>query len=325
MSIYSTTKLATMALAAVTLGSLLGSACKKDEAQPTPPPPAPEAKKEEAPPPAPPPAPEKPKFTEVPGCQAPESVLYVADGDYYLVSNVNGEPNKADDNGYISKVGADWKMVDEKFIDGAKPDVKLDAPKGSGIRGDKLYVTDITVVRVFDLKTGKQDKDIAIKGATFLNDIAVDGDTIYVSDSGVGGDFKPNGTGAVYSLDKANKITKLAGGDDLGSPNGLLVVDGKLWINTLVGKSIYRLDGGKKADSADLPTGMLDGFAALADGRVVVSSWEGKVIYAGKPGAAFDKLFEDVEAPADLVVDTKHNVLVVPQMSKNQLRVYPLQ
>jgi hypothetical protein len=313
-----------LASTAVVVLSLLGSACKKDEAQPaaTPPPPPPTEKKPEPPPP--PPAPEKPKFTEVPGFQAPESVLYVADGDYYLVSNVNGEPNKTDDNGYISKVGADWKMVDEKFIDGAKPDVKLDAPKGSAVRGDSLYVTDITVVRVFDLKTGKQGKDIAIKGATFLNDLAVDGDTLYVSDSGVGGDFKPNGTGAVYSIDKANKVTKLAGGDDLGGPNGLVVVDGKVWINTLTGKSIYRLDGGKKADVTDLPTGMLDGFAVLPDGRLAVSSWEGKVVYAGKPGGAFDKLLEDVESPADLIVDSKHNVVVIPQMAKNQLRVYPL-
>ena len=84
------------------LGSIAGGACKKDEAQPaaTPPPPAPEMEKKPEPPP-PPPAPEKPKFTEVPGFQAPESVLYVADGDYYLVSNVNGEPNKVDDNEFV--------------------------------------------------------------------------------------------------------------------------------------------------------------------------------------------------------------------------------
>src|SRR5439155_595352 len=106
-----------LTIASTALVVLLAGACKKDEAQPTAPPPAAPDKKAEAPPPPPPPppAPEKPKFTEVPGFQAPESVLYVADGDYYLVSNVNGEPNKTDDNGYISKVGPDWKMIAEKF------------------------------------------------------------------------------------------------------------------------------------------------------------------------------------------------------------------
>lgn len=317
-------------IASTALVVLLAGACKKDEARPTTPPTATPDKRPEAP--LPPPAPEKPKFTEVPGFRAPESVLYVADGDYYLVSNVNGWPNKVDDNGYISKVGPDWKMINEKFIDGARRDVKLDAPKGSGIRGGKLHVADITVVRVFDLATGKQEKDVTIKGSTFLNDIAVDGDIIYVSDSGIGDpcgpgetcpDLEPNGTDAVYSIDRAGKVARIAGGAELHGPNGLLVVDGNLWVNTFNGKEIYRLAGGKKLDVTELPTGELDGFAALPDGRLAVSSWEGKVIYAGKPGGTWDKLFENVES-ADLIVDTKHNVLVVPRMVENQLSVYPL-
>ena len=36
-----------------------------------------------------------------------------------------------------------------------------------------LYVADITVVRLFDLKTGAPKGEVKVPGATFLNDISV--------------------------------------------------------------------------------------------------------------------------------------------------------
>src|SRR5262245_10177215 len=63
---------------------------------------------------------------EIPGFQTPESVLYDADNDVYLVSNINGKPLDADDNGFISKVSPDGKITELKWIDGAKDNVKLD-------------------------------------------------------------------------------------------------------------------------------------------------------------------------------------------------------
>ncbi len=315
-------------VASTTLALLLAGACKKDEAAPTATTPPPGDKQEMKTPPPPPPgadaAAEKPKFTEVTGLQTPESVLYLADQDVYLVSNINGEPAKADDNGFISKVSPEGKITEEKWIDGSKDDVKLNAPKGSGVRGGELYVADIDTVRVFDLATGKQKKDIPIKGAAFLNDIAVDADTVYVSDTGVGADFKPTGADAIYAIDKGGKVKKLIAGADLKQPNGLLVVDGKLWVNTMGGKEIYRIDNGKKADVTELPAGMLDGFAALDDGRVAVSSWEGKAVFAGKPGDKFTAIVENVESPADITFDAKHKALLVPVMTTNTLRIYPL-
>jgi hypothetical protein len=306
------------------LASLLTvSACKKDEPAATPPPPPPpEAKADAAP--APPPEEKKPAFEEVTGFATPESVLWVVDGGYYLVSNINGEPAKADDNGFISKLGADGKVTELKWIDGEKKDVKLDAPKGTGIRGGKLYVADISVVRVFDVATGKQEKDIAIKGATFLNDVAVDGDNVYVSDTGVDAAFKPAGTDAVYVIDKAGKVTALLKGADLKGPNGLVVVDGKVWVAPFGDKHIYPIDGGKKGEGIEVPAGMLDGIGVLGDGRVVVSSWESKAIYAGKPekDAKFEEIVKDAEAPADFTVDTSGKKLLVPMFQGNAVRIY---
>ncbi len=298
----------------------LGACAKKDDAATPPPkePPAPVATADAAPPPAP----EKPAFIEVTGFATPESVLVLADQDLYLVSNIQGGPAEADDNGFISKLGADGKIVELKWIDGAKDTVKLNAPKGMAVRGGKLYVADIDTVRIFDLATGEPKGDIPIKGASFLNDVAAFGDKVYVTDTGVDPSFKPTGTDAVYEIDAKDKAKKLVAGQDLAGPNGLLVEGGQVWVASYFSKDFYRIDGGKKVDVNSVPTGGLDGFAALGDGRIAVSSWEGKAIYAGKPGEPFKALIESVEAPADFAVDVKRKRIAVPLFMGNTVRFY---
>jgi hypothetical protein len=132
------------------------------------------------------------------GFATPESVLYDPDADIYLVSNINGTPLEADDNGYITKVSPDGKIIEAKWIDGTKDDVKLDAPKGMAIANGLLYVSDINVVRKFDLKTGEPKGEIKVDKATFLNDVANAPDGgIYVTDSGLDAKFASTGTDAV--------------------------------------------------------------------------------------------------------------------------------
>src|SRR5690606_728938 len=97
------------------------------------------------------------------GFSTPESVLYDADSDLYLVSNINGEPTGVDDNGYITRISPDGTISDAKWIDGAKDNVKLDAPKGMAIVDGVLYVADITTVRQFDAKTGEPKGEINVE------------------------------------------------------------------------------------------------------------------------------------------------------------------
>ena len=63
-----------------------------------------------APAPAEPPKPSAPspaaKYT---GLSTPESVLYDADDDRYLVSNINGKPTDKDNNGFISALSPDGR------------------------------------------------------------------------------------------------------------------------------------------------------------------------------------------------------------------------
>lgn len=260
------------------------------------------------------------------GFQTPESVLYDADQDVYFVSNINGQPVAADDNGFISRVNAETLQVDMKWIDGAKPDVTLNAPKGMAIVGDDLWVSDLTNVRKFDRQTGAAKGAIELKGTTFLNDLASDGTTAYVSDSGLkagAGGFEPTGTDAIWQI-TGSKAKKYASGTDLNRPNGVAVIGGKVWVVTFGSHELYPIENGKKGPPTTLPKGSLDGLVVLNDGSLAVSSWDGKAVYRGKPGETFQAVVENVDSPADLGYDTRRNRLLIPHFVENQVTIHSL-
>ncbi len=272
------------------------------------------------------PAPSQPATLS--GFQTPESVLYDPDQDLYFVSNINGQPVAADDNGYISRVNAESLQIEAKWIDGSKADVTLNAPKGMAIAGDDLVVADLTVVRKFDRRTGEPKGEIAIPGSTFVNDLASDGAAVYVSDSGLkagaGGNFEPTSTDAIWKIvnDKPQKIASSPGA--LKRPNGVEVVDGKVWVVSFGGNELYRIENGKKVVVNTLPKGTLDGLVHLTDGSFVVSSWEGKAIYRGKDNS-FQTAIDNIDSPADIGYDTKRHRLLVPHFMENVVSIHALQ
>jgi sugar lactone lactonase YvrE len=280
---------------------------------------APEPPKPAAPPPA---------VTYKADFAKPESAQYDAANDRYLVSNINGIGAVKDNNGFISVLSPDGQVTNLKWIEGGKNKVTLDAPKGLAIVKGTLYAADITTVRMFDLKTGAPKGEIPVTGATFLNDLAVGPDgKIYVSDTGLklgeGGALEPNGTDAVYVIEKG-KAKVLAKGTDLGRPNGLAWSDKGLLVCSYAGNEIYRLDEkGAKQDVTKAPAGKLDGLLVLGD-SLLVTSWEASAIFRGKLGGTFDVAIPDLKAPADIGYDTKRGRLLVPLLTENTVLAYDL-
>jgi sugar lactone lactonase YvrE len=270
---------------------------------------------------APPPSPVV-KYT---GFATPESVLYDADGDRYLVSNINGSPFDKDNNGFISALSPDGQVTAPKWIEGGKKNVKLDAPKGSAIVKGVLYVADITVVRMFDLKSGAPKGDVAVPGATFLNDVAAGQDgKVYVSDSGIkaaGAKFAPTGTDAVYVIDKGH-AKALAKSPELAQPNGVAWTDKGLVVCTLGGSEVYRLDEkGGKQDVTKTPAGHLDGLLALGD-SLLVTSHDGSAVLKGKLGGTFEVALSEQPSPADIGYDTRRSRLLVPHIGQDTVEAY---
>jgi sugar lactone lactonase YvrE len=262
------------------------------------------------------------------GFATPESVLYDAEADVYLVSNINGEPVGADDNGYISKVSPDGKILEAKWIDGAKDNVKLDAPKGMAIASGTLYVTDITVVRQFDAKTGEPKADIKIEGASFLNDVAPAPDGgVYVSDTGVDAKFQPTSADAIYHIGKDGKVKPLIKDKTLSGPNGVAAgSDGSVWVVTFGSGEIFQINAkGKKVSPQKLPAGKLDGVVTLDGGELLVSSWDASAIYRGKPGGEWKAVIENVKSPADIGWDSKRKRVLIPSFQTNTVILHPLE
>jgi hypothetical protein len=263
------------------------------------------------------------------GFQTPESILHETTADIYLLSNINGSPLAKDDNGFISKLSPEGKVLELKWIDGSAADVELNAPKGLGISNGKLYVTDIDVIRVYDLATGKPQAPIKVEGASFLNDVTVAPDgTVYVSDTGLkagkDGALEPAKKDAIYKVDTAGKLSTLIKGESLALPNGLSADATGLWVATWQGK-VYRVTNeGKQEAALTAPGAQLDGVVQTGDGNVIVSSWEKSMIYLQTPDGQFSPLLSDLKSPADIGYDSKRGQVMVPLFMDNGVQIQKL-
>lgn len=261
------------------------------------------------------------------GLSTPESVLHDPLTDVYLVSNINGSPLEADDNGFVSLVSPGGKVLSRKWIDGASDSVTLNAPKGMALAGDYLFVADMTVLRRFDRRTGAPRGEFPIPGATFLNDVAAGEDgSVYFTDSGLrggGAGFEPSGTDAVYRLTFLGKLDTLARGDSLGRPNGIALAGDSVWVVGFGSGELYRVVDGTRTDIVKLPGGSPDGLV-IAFGDFFISSWAGAAVFRGRPGGPFVEILRGLNAPADLGHDLWRNRLLIPLFNDNEIRIIPL-
>ena len=263
------------------------------------------------------------------GFKTPESVLYDAAAEVYLVSNIHGNPLAKDNNGFIARVSPEGDVVAARWIVGGRNQVTLHAPKGMAIKGDTLFVADIDAVRVFDRTTGAPLGSREISGAGFLNDVAVGPDgTVYVTDSGLksGPDgFADSGTDAIYRFGADGKASALAQGASLGRPNGITATAAGIVVVTFGSGEVYRLDpvSGSRTTLPKPPKGRLDGVEQLPDSSLLISSWEGQAVYQLR-GTAYRIAVDSVDAPADIGYDRKRGVVLIPLFNRNAIQVRPV-
>jgi sugar lactone lactonase YvrE len=262
------------------------------------------------------------------GFATPESVLYDAESDTYLVSNINGSPTDRDNNGYITELSPDGKVLKAKFVAGGEKGVTLHAPKGTALVGGVLYVADIDTVRLFDRKTGAAKGEVRVPGASFINDVAAGPDgKVYVTDSGLTPKFEPSGTDALYVIEpgKKPKLKTLLKSKDLPRPNGVFATKDTLYV-AFFGAAEFRafdVTGKPKGEPTKLPAGGGDGVVHVGE-DFLVSSWEGKAVYRGKPGGEFTAVLTELTAPADIGFDTKRNRVLVPRFQDNLVEAWDL-
>lgn len=255
------------------------------------------------------------------GFATPESVLYDAAHDLYLVANINGGATEKDDNGFISRLRPDGSVAALKWIDGLDAAVALDAPKGMVIHEAALFVADIAAVRAFDLESGQPLGSLEIPDAVFLNDIAAAADgTLYVTDSG-----DSHNPGAIYRIAGDGTVTRIAHGPELKRPNGIAVAGaGHLVFVTMGGRDVVTMttEGGLLARRR-LDVGRLDGLV-LQDGAMLVSSWEGEAILRLPETGPVQTLLDHVVSPAAFDLDPKRMRLLVPLLTEDRVLLHDL-
>lgn len=268
---------------------------------------------------------------ETANLETPESVRYDADQDVFFVSNIKGAPSTKDNNGYIAKVNAATTDSMSVLVRGGEKGVTLNAPKGMAIVGDTLWVADIDVLRGFNRKTGESVATISFArwNPRFLNDVAAGPDgELYITDTSI----QMTGSGApryfgqdhLFAVKDRQPRILLEGQTKLAQPNGVAwdASGGKLLLAPFGGQSITSIT---LTNTQPIPIagglGGYDGIEVLADGRILVTSWQDSTVNVVSDGA-LKKVITGVDSPADIGVDTKRMVLALPRLSGNRVEYY---
>jgi sugar lactone lactonase YvrE len=259
---------------------------------------------------------------ETKGLAQPESVVVDPATGAIYVSNIVGAVMQKDGNGFIAKLNGDGKMVTRQWVKG------LDSPTGLALHDRTLYVADVDQLVEINAASGEIVKRYPAKGATFLNDLAIDPDgTVYVSDT-------PSNT--IWRL-KDGSFEPWLADDKLNGPNGLLVQG-----DTLVVASLGKIPGvGQKQELAGLslislkdqsvtkigsgqPIGNLDGLELLQPGVYLVTDWAAGALYRVDAKGKAQQLIDLNQGSADLTYLPDKKIVLIPMMLDNTLVAYRL-
>jgi sugar lactone lactonase YvrE len=263
------------------------------------------------------------------GFKFPESVAYDPVAKVLYVGSFGGtelKPGEKDNNGYISKVSLDGKILEERFL--PAPGVTMNKPKGIWVKGSRLWVTDIDGVWEFDTKTRK-GKKLELPGSQFANDPAIVGNTLYISD---------NRRDALYSvtpadfLDMKESPKVFTVWKDKGiNPNG--VYPGRDGTLLIVGfksdtekRGIYSMKPGEDPTVLVKDVGRLDGLYQMKDGTLIVTDWDSGTVFAWSKKAGRAPIASGFKGPADLCAFPHGGglMVIVPDLVKGELRIIQL-
>ena len=260
------------------------------------------------------------RFPESVACDAESGTLYVSE----FVSAL--KPAEKDGQGRIAKVGRDGAVIEAQFL--PAPGDVLHKPKGVWVAGARLWVTDIDAVWVFDTQT-RRGRKLALPGAEFANDVALAGETLYVTD---------NRLDTVFAITPADfldaavtpTIAQVATGRSI-YPNGVYpAADGTLLLAGMAGDGEPRGIYARAADGDVTPVteglGRLDGLYEMADGSLLTTDWSSAALLAWNEDGVRQVLAADFQGPADFcALRTGDELLVVvPDLVKGELRLVRL-
>jgi len=243
--------------------------------------------------------------------RTPESVLADKSRGVLYVSNMNRDAEVNSASGYISKVGMDGNIVELKWVEG------LNGPKGMGLFGNNLFVSDFDEIVKIDIESGKIVERTKIEGNPNLNDVTVGSDgSVYVTGYDTDIIYRVK-DGVVESV-----FTGTQGGENF---NGLLWEKDRILLITSSSSIFKSIDWDTfKVTVLAEEMGHGDGIASVGNGDYITSDWRGRIFYIPAKGETITLLDtrEQEINTADIDYIIESNTLYVPTFYKNTLRAY---
>jgi hypothetical protein len=250
--------------------------------------------------------------------QTPYSFVSNSSGKEYFISSVNGDPDTADNNGFITKLDANGKMVNLKFIQGGMNGITLHAPKGMAPVEQILYVADLDTLRAFDTDSGKPVASIVVSALpgqpqVRLTDVAYDGrGLLYCSDQHAN---------RIYRVElPSRKVTLFVADPALSGPAGLAVhpkTGDLIAVSWDKGKIFAIAPAGTVSEI--FSNGFFSGrFSNLRGvdfdrwGNMYVSDFTTGKVWRMTWDKRFQVIAEYLPSPGDLGIDRTNNLILVP-------------
>ena len=255
---------------------------------------------------------------QITGLETPNSFIGDPSGKEYFISNINGEPEARDNNGFITKLNTEGKIINLKFIQGGVSEISLHAPKGMSLVGAMLYVADLDQLKGFDKTTGKLLITVSCsppsRSPVSLTDVTASPvGLLYVSDQNAN---------SIYRITPSDnyRVDLLIHDDRLAGPAGLAVhptTHHLIAVSWDKGKILEITPDGQltELEANGFFTSRFQNLSGVDFdqwGNMYVSDLTKGKIWRMTRDHRFQVIAEYLLAPADIGIDRTNNLILVP-------------
>ncbi|MCK5834891.1 MAG: SMP-30/gluconolactonase/LRE family protein [Lentisphaeria bacterium] len=258
----------------------------------------------------------------------PADITMDSQNQLFFISNKNGENNRKNNRGFISRLKITGKTISNQvIIKGGEQDVVLHAPKGILYRDQKLYVTDIDTVRIFKRETSGwvTEKSIPIRGAKYLNKLAIDSKgNLWVSDTGAKTILR-------LSPPYGKSFPRRYFFDKIPTPTGICIDKNNpdtLWITSYTSSYIYEasLSKNKVIKKYQTRARSLGSLFPIAENQIVSTNQETgqALIFTISNEVITRKPINEkpVQAPGGVLWDSVNDFFLITDTVKGEILIY---